>query len=249
MIEQGVSVQFLGSGDAFGSGGRFQACILLRSAGNACLVDCGASSLVALKGAGIDPNEIDAILISHLHGDHFGGIPFFVLDAQLVSRRTKPLSIAGPPGLQERVRAAMEVFFPGSSDVKRKFDIVFTELAPRAAEAIGPLSVAAFPVVHASGAPSYALRLECSGRTIAYSGDTEWTESLIEASAGADLFICEAYYFDKLMKFHLDYRTLMAHRDEFSCGRIILTHMNADMLSRLEGVALDAASDGLVVHL
>lgn len=50
-----MRVRFLGSGDAFGSGGRLQTCILLESEGLRCLVDCGASSLIALKRAAIDP--------------------------------------------------------------------------------------------------------------------------------------------------------------------------------------------------
>ena len=81
-----VRVQFLGSGDAFGSGGRFQACIHVHAPYTNLLLDCGASSVIAMKRFGVAPNDIDAILISHVHGDHFGGIPFFILDAQFLSR-------------------------------------------------------------------------------------------------------------------------------------------------------------------
>jgi ribonuclease BN (tRNA processing enzyme) len=92
-----IRIRFLGCGDAFGSGGRLQTCILVQSNAHGCLVDCGASSLSALKRSGVDPNEIGTILISHLHGDHFGGLPFFVLDGQF-SGRSKDLRVAGPPG-------------------------------------------------------------------------------------------------------------------------------------------------------
>src|SRR5215212_4543910 len=143
----GVTVRFLGSGDAFGSGGRLQTCILLEADGGRVLLDCGASSLIALKRFGVDPGLIDAVLITHLHGDHFGGLPFLVLDAQF-SRRERPLVVAGPPGGEER--------------------------------AVGPVWATAFPVEHASGAPAYALRIALDGRIVAYSGDTAWTESLVE---------------------------------------------------------------------
>ena len=83
-----VSIQFIGSGDAFGSGGRFQTCIRLTHQTGSLLIDCGASSLVALKRAGVPPASIDAILLSHLHGDHFGGVPFFILDAQFGDYQT-----------------------------------------------------------------------------------------------------------------------------------------------------------------
>ena len=153
-----VRLRFVGAGDAFGSGGRFQTCLLLEGTGDSVLVDCGASSLVALKRAGVNIADIGAVLLSHLHGDHFGGVPFLILDAQF-SRRVEPLVIAGPPGVQARVEEAMEVFFPGSTRVARKFATTFVELPPRDASAIGPTTVTPFPVVHESGAPSYALRV------------------------------------------------------------------------------------------
>ena len=249
MRESEVEVQFVGSGDAFGSGGRFQTCISVRFSNHRFLIDCGASSLIALKQAGIHPLELSVILITHLHGDHFGGIPFFILHAQLISKRTDPLRIVGPPGLEQRLLSAMEVLFPGSSKVKQKFDLEFIELHARETIKIGDLSVTGFPVAHFSGAPSYALRLEVAGRIIVYSGDTAWTESLLEASQEADLFICETYYFDKKMKFHLDYQSLMARLTDFACKRIILTHMSEDMLSRLDHLELETAEDGMRVTL
>src|SRR4029434_8411840 len=123
-----MRVRFLGSGDAFGSGGRLQTCILMESGMFSCLIDCGASSLIALKRAAVDPNDIDTILVTHLHGDHFGGIPFLLLDGQF-SRRWRRLLIVAPPGLTDRVIQAMEVLFPGSSRAQRKFETEFVELA------------------------------------------------------------------------------------------------------------------------
>jgi len=213
-----------------------------------CLIDCGASSLIALKRAAVDPNDIDTILITHLHGDHFGGIPFLVLDGQF-SRRSRRLLILGPPGLTDRVTQAMEVFFPGSSQAQRKFETEFIELAEGTRSSVGPLRVTPHEVVHACGAPPYALRVELDGRTIVYSGDTEWTDRLLPAVAGADLFISEAYSYDKAVRFHLDYTTLMQHRSQLDCKRLIITHMGPDMLAHVADVAVEAAHDGLEVSL
>jgi ribonuclease BN (tRNA processing enzyme) len=243
-----VTLRFLGSGDAFGSGGRFQTCMHLSGAEGAVLVDCGASSLIAMNRDGVDPGEVSAVLLTHLHGDHFGGVPFLILDAQF-SRRTRRLLIAGPPGVQDRVEAAMEVFFPGSTSVQRKFNVEFIELPERQVTRVGPAGVTAFPVVHASGAPPYALRVEYGERIIAYSGDTEWTESLGEAARGVDVFVCEAYTFDKGVKFHLDYKTVEAQVERLDARRIILTHMGRDMLAREGEARFERAHDGLVVSL
>lgn len=244
-----MEVAFLGSGDAFGSGGRLQACLQLRTGGGEMLLDCGATSLVALKRAGVDPAEVGWVLLSHLHGDHFGGLPFLILDGQF-GRRERPLIIAGPPGTRERVTAAMEVFFPGSSSVRRRFETGFVELAPRTPAQIGPATVTAFPADHASGAPSYALRVGAGGRTLAYSGDTAWTDELVACADGADLFVCEAYFYDREVPFHLSYRRLAAEASRLGCRRIVLTHMTADMLHRPDtAIAYERAHDGLVIRL
>ena len=238
-----MKVRFLGSGDAFGSGGRFQTCIHVESGASQLLLDCGASSLIAMRRFGVDPQAIDTVILSHLHGDHFGGVPFLVLDGQF-KRRTRPLLVAGPLGVEKRVREAMEVFFPGSTRIERKFETHFVELADRVTVEVGPVHVTGYEVSHASGAPPFALRITGEGKIVTYSGDTEWTESLVDAARGADLFIAEALSYDKRIRYHLDLATLLEHRSRLDCRRLILTHMGEDLLARLDGVAVEAAEDG-----
>ncbi len=238
-----MKVRFLGSGDAFGSGGRFQTCIHVELDASHVLLDCGASSLIAMRSFRVDPQAIDTVLVSHLHGDHFGGVPFLILDGQF-KRRTRPLLVAGPPGIETRVRDAMEVFFPGSTRIERKFETRFIELADRVPVEVGPVHVTGFEVSHASGAPPFALRIAGQGKVVTYSGDTEWTESLVDAARGADLFIAEALCFDKRVKYHLDLATLLRHRSRLECRRLVVTHMGEDMLARLDGLAVEAAEDG-----
>lgn len=242
-----MQVQFLGCGDAFGSGGRFNTCFYVRDRRGGFLIDCGASSMVAMRKFGVDPNTVRAILISHLHGDHFGGLPFFILDGQLVSGRTAPLVIAGPPGLKERLMAAMENFFPGSTRVERRFAIDIRELEPRIAHDIEGIEVTPYVVKHACGAPPLALRLGLEGKTLCYSGDTEWVEGLREAAAGADLFIAETYFLDKQVKFHLDFATLARHLPALGAKRVILTHMSSGMMAAARETGCETAEDGMVV--
>jgi ribonuclease BN (tRNA processing enzyme) len=244
-----MKVQFLGCGDAFGSGGRFNTCFCIQDRQGAFLVDCGASSMIAIRKFGIDPNTIRAVLITHLHGDHFGGLPFLILDAQLVSRRTAPLTIAGPPGLRDRLMAAMENFFPGSAKVERRFDLAIRELEPSIAQHIEGIDVTPYIVKHPCGAPPFALRLAVDGKVLCYSGDTEWVDSLREAAEGADLFIAEAYFYDKTVKFHLDYSTLADRLPELGAKRVILTHMNAEMLKRIRDAGVETADDGMIVSV
>jgi ribonuclease BN (tRNA processing enzyme) len=244
-----MQLQFVGCGDALGSGGRFNTCFHVSGERVNFLIDCGASSLPALKRLAIARDEIDLILITHFHGDHFGGLPFLLLDAQF-TRRTRPLVIAGPEGIETKLPQLMEVLFEHSSKTKQKFELSVVALKPKETRSFGAIKVTPYPVVHGeSGGPFLAYRVEAEGRVIAYSGDTEWTQTLIPAARDADLFIAEAYYYDKVVKNHLSLKTLEANLAEINPKRLILTHMSDDMLGRLGTLAHTAASDGMIVQL
>jgi ribonuclease BN (tRNA processing enzyme) len=244
-----MQLRFVGCGDALGSGGRYNTCFHVTGSHVNFLIDCGASSLPALKRLGIARDDIDLILITHFHGDHFGGLPFLLLDAQF-TRRTRPLVIAGPRGIETRLKQVMEALFENSSSTKPRFDLSVVALTPEATRSFGAVKVTPFPVVHGeSGGPFLAYRVETEGRVIAYTADTEWTDTLIALGRDADLFISEAYYYDKVVKNHLSLKALQAHLAEIRPKRLVLTHMSDDMLGRLDTLAHETASDGMVVEL
>jgi ribonuclease BN (tRNA processing enzyme) len=244
-----MQLQFVGCGDALGSGGRYNTCFHVTGERVNFLIDCGASSLPALKAQDLARNDIDLILITHFHGDHFGGLPFLLLDAQF-TRRTRPLVIAGPQGIDTKLTQLMEALFENSSKTERKFDLLVIALNPEQTRSFGAVTVTPFPVLHGeSGGPFLAYRVEAEGRVIAYSADTEWTETLIPAARDADLFIAEAYTYDRVVKNHLSLMTLEAHLPEIKPKRLVLTHMSDDMLGRLDALDYTAASDGMIVEL
>ena len=244
-----MQLRFVGCGDAFGSGGRQNTCFHVTGSHVNLLIDCGASSLPALKRLGISRDDIDLILITHFHGDHFAGLPFLLLDAQF-TRRTRPLVIAGPDGIEMRLAQVMEALFENSSKTKQRFDLSVIALEPEQTRTFGAVKVTPFPVIHGeSGGPFLAYRIETEGRVIAYSADTEWTQALIRLGRDADLFIAEAYTYDKVVKNHLSLGTLEAHLAEIKPKRLVLTHMSDDMLGRLDTLAYTAASDGMIVEL
>ena len=244
-----INVTFLGTGDAFGHGGRLQPCVMVETVSHRFLVDCGATVLVAMNRLEIEPNSIEMILLSHLHGDHFGGLPFFILDAQLHSKRRSPLTIAGPKGTAVRLKSAMEVLFPGSSKIAQKFPIHIVELEPQRCWIYDEIAVHPFEACHPSGDTALALRLEMDGKIIAFTGDTEWCETLVPALSKADLLIAEAYFFEKQIKYHLNYRTLKDHLQALKPGKVLLTHMSRDMLDRLDQIEEHAAEDGLRIEI
>ena len=118
-----LSLTFVGSGDAFSSGGRLQSGIFVESQTHGLLLDCGATLLAGLQRCSLNTNQIDAVVISHLHGDHFCGIPFLLLDALFVSKRSKPLQIFGPVGTKERIEEICRALYPGALDGPFPFSI------------------------------------------------------------------------------------------------------------------------------
>jgi ribonuclease BN (tRNA processing enzyme) len=245
-----MDVRFLGCGDAFGSGGRFNTCFMVTGGGTRFLIDCGATSMVAIGRFGVDPNGIDSILLTHLHGDHFGGLPFFILHADHVAKRDKPLLVVGPRTTRQRLAAAMEALFPGSSAKERRFEMKVEEYELEKEWRAGPLSVVPYRANHHSGeGPSCALRVTCEGKTVTYSGDGAWSDGLLAAARGADLFIAECYHFEKTVGGHMNLQTLAAHLDEIGAKRLVLTHMSDDMLGRLGGLDFETAEDGKTIRL
>lgn len=247
-----MKLTIVGCGDAFGAGGRLNTCFHAESGSTVFLIDCGATALIGLKRLGLDPNAIQTIFISHLHGDHFGGLCWFLIDGQHVSKRQVPLTVVGPAGIEDRVNAATEALFPRASQIEKRYALNFVELRDKRRETVADVSVTPYEVLHFSGAPPYALRFDVGGKIISYSGDTEWVENLIPAAQGSSLFIAECSQFDVQLKFHLDYLTLAKNAGRLAAKRILLTHMGDAMLARLKDIdrsVFEAAEDGMVLNL
>lgn len=238
-----VKIKVIGCGDAFGSGGRLYTCFYVDAGTTRFLVDCGASSLPGLKQYGIGTEDIDAIVISHFHGDHYGGVPFVLLDAA-VHGRTKKMQVISPVGGHRRIAALLDLLYPGT-EVLEKLDVEFIEYSANEVLDAGGLSIRAFDVLHSERALPHGLRITVAEKVIAYSGDTSWTDVLIPLSENADVFICECNFFDTQVKGHMNYLELERRLPEFSCKRMVLTHFDQQMLRRLDEVRLECLHDGM----
>lgn len=247
-----MKLTVVGCGDAFGSGGRLQTSYLVDAARTRFLIDCGATAMIGLNRLGVDPNSIPTIFISHLHGDHFAGLVWWLLNAQHISKRKTPLTVVGPAELEARFLTTAEALFPGCTGIKRIYDLKFVSLVREEPLDVGGVRVTPFEVEHPSGAPPYALRFEVDGKVLAFTGDSQWVDSLIPAGRNADFYIMECYQFAGAPRFHMSWEKISSKLDQINPRRVMLTHMADAMLARAHEVndpRVLLAEDGLVVEI
>jgi ribonuclease BN (tRNA processing enzyme) len=244
-----MEVTFIGTSDAFGAGGRRQSAILVRSGQGTVLMDCGTTTGTGLAALGIAREEIDAILISHFHADHFGGIPLLLLGALYEDERRRPLIVAGPPDVEARVRRAADALGHAIEKQEWSFPIEFRELRAGEEKEVGPAQVGAFPTHHQPDSHPHGLTLTLDSRRLAYSGDTGWFQELPRRTRGSDLFICECTFVNCDFEYHLSYDVLLTRLREFDCGRMLITHLGEEMSARRGRLELETADDGMVVRL
>jgi ribonuclease BN (tRNA processing enzyme) len=242
-----MKLHILGCGDAFGSGGRNQSGYLIEASDRLFLLDCGPTTLLALKRAGFDPSRLDAVLLSHLHGDHCAGLPFLFIEYLYQRPRQTPLQIAGPAGTEEKVRSLFDLMYGSVSMAKELPPVEFQLLEPDRNNRVAGIDVYAFRVPHQVTEISLGLKVRYEGKQILFSGDSAWTELFVRHARDADLFLCECSFYDSASTNHLRYSTLRERLPDLGCKQLVLTHLGEEMLARHGQVDVTLAYDGMVL--
>jgi ribonuclease BN (tRNA processing enzyme) len=245
-----MKLHILGCGDAFGSGGRNQSGYLVEASDRLFLLDCGPTTLLAMKRAGFDPRRLDAIFLSHLHGDHFGGVPFFIIDYLYVKSRDHPLIVAGPLGTEDRVRQLCGIMYGnGKNPAGFVPPLKFVVLNPEQSQSVAGVEIYPFRVPHQIQDVSLGLKVTYQGQQILFSGDSAWTDIFIEHARGVDLFLCECSFYAEQPGNHVNYLALKASLPRLECKQLLLTHMGEEMLARRRELGVAVAEDGMVVQI
>ena len=247
--EESLCLTCVGTGDAFGSGGRLNSCYHLQQQEHRLLLDCGSSSLIGLQRCGLRPADIGAVVVSHLHGDHFGGIPYLLLEGKYVSQRRSQLTLIGPAALQQRVEVTLNALYPGVLEEGLGFPVNYLILDPEEKLQVEGFQLSCQKLRHGRSAEVYGLRVEIFDKTISYTGDTEWAANLIPLAQGSDLLIAECFAYAQPAASHLSYQTLLRRADELGTRRLVLTHMGPEVLAQLGSLELETLNDGDIIVL
>jgi ribonuclease BN (tRNA processing enzyme) len=202
-----------------------------------------------MKRAGFDPGRLDAVFLSHLHGDHCAGVPFLFIEYLYQTTRTRPLIIAGPAGTEEKLRQLFSLMYGSGSGAKEIPPARFYILEPNREACIDGINVLPFRVPHQIDQISLGLSVEYEDKQILFSGDSAWSDVFIERARGVDLFLCECSFYDAGSGNHVSFVTLRANLPRLECKRLVLVHMGEEMLARGGEIGVTLAYDGMVIEL
>jgi len=219
---------FYGIGDAFSSGGKNSAAIYSWIENKGILLDCGPQTLSTLKRYKKGTEDIDLILITHFHGDHFGGLPFILLEAIIQQRRKKKLTIIGPEGTKEKVEHLFNLLYPNIASLERGFPCVYKKIDENLPIEFEGIKIAAFKMNHTPEALGY--RIETVFSAIAYSGDTGWTNNLKSLVLNTRFAIVECSFLSIELDSHLNLQEALILAP--LTKSLVLTHLGQDVLDQ-----------------
>jgi len=248
----GARLTVLGSADAFNSGGRAHSAYWVDEPSGPFVVDFGPTTLAQCKRLQLEPDALDAVLLTHLHGDHIGGLPVLLVDLQYRVRRQRPLTLAGPPGTAARLSTLMRGAYPDVWSKGLSFATPVVEFAVPGETVVGPRRVRAIAAAHDREHHACSLRIGVGGRVLVFSGDTGWQPTLGTLAEGADLFVCECTDWTGGYEAHLSLEVLERERASLPVDRMLLTHLGPIMRMNAPQVrqsGWQVAEDGDVLDL
>lgn len=244
---------FLGTSDAFNAAGRANSCYWVEDDQGQYMVDFGPTALLQCSRHGLDVDRLDGIFLTHLHGDHIGGLAILLVHLQFQVGRTRPFVIAGPEGTRDRVHMLIQSAYPSVLVTGFAFDIDYVVWdVPGEVETLGR-QVRAIRARHDRLAIATSLRITSKTHSISFSGDTGWQPQLADLVDGSDLFICECTNLDGHYWGHLSVEEHLNLRDRFKVKTMYVSHlsdMSRDaMAQHADDLNLTVADDGMVVEL
>jgi len=217
-----LELRFIGTGNAFAPGGL---CWNGFTANGRFLFEAPPHALQALNQLGADPNGLDAVVISHHHGDHFLGLPFLLLHWKY-QRRTRPVTIVGPPQTREIATEIAARVFPGIFEME--YGVAWREVDAGDRIEVAGLEIEALAMKHdARLSASLGFNARLDGRRFSYTGDTAMCESVLEMAQHAEVLVSECASRSEKIPVHMNLADDMPllRRAMPSQSHLVITHI------------------------
>lgn len=223
-----VKLTFLGTANAFGHDGRLFSCYLLRGH-HTILIDAGPALFSALKGNDLSINDIDAIVLSHLHPDHYLGLPQIVLEDYYVIKRKTKIPVYGPEGTKEIINEITRVLYTKEvfNHVNDLFD--FIEFKENETRELPGGKINTFTAQHSGNARMQVIYFE--GKTIGYTGDTAYVKESYNELLKSDIVITEASSSGFSIPEHMTLEQIQELDIPEKC-RVYLTHVGQSVVDK-----------------
>lgn len=242
-----VKLTFLGTANAFGHGGRRRSHYLLEGSTKA-LIDAGYDTLSGLRSVGLTVSDIDYIFLSHLHPDHYLGLPQMALENYFVIKRREPIYVYCPPGTRELISKITGMLY--DEIIQNHIDELFqfVEFGINELVSFKHGKVATFQAQHSGNARMQIITFE--NRKIGYTGDTAYLPDIFSKILEADITITEASSASHPIPDHTTLNQLI-EADFPLDKRIYISHVGESVINHRDMIEkpLILAEDGMIVEI
>lgn len=214
-------IQFIGVGEAFDEQ-QNNTSIFIQTGNLSILLDCGFTAASSFWALNPKPLLLDALFISHLHGDHCFGVPHLLLRFY-EHRRTKELHIIGSIGLKNHILQLMDMSYPNLRN-KLTFSLIFHELNPDQTFNLKNTNLITLQTNHSI--PCLGLGIENKGKKFYYSGDGVPSQTAIEFCNYAEFIVLETYKINENIPGHNSILNAFNIAKKTKCQQLALVHLN-----------------------
>jgi ribonuclease Z len=237
-----LEIVLLGTGSPLPDPNRAGPATLVRAGGTNLLVDCGRGVLLRAGAAGTPAAQLEAVLLTHLHSDHFTDLGDVITTSWITNLEPRALPVYGPARTREVVDGLLASLGPDveyrlahHDDLTASPDIRVIELGGDESIELGEARVVVAPTEHRPASPSLAYRVEHDGHAVVLAGDTLPCDGLDRLCAGADVLVHTVIRADIIRNIPVqrlqdvcDYHSTVEQAAETAAragvGRLVLTH-------------------------